>query len=237
MPAATEPTMGFGSATNSAAAPPTTLSTLVGLALAFGWPVSLYIPGLSTHKVTNVHDIVVNVWVKWLVTVVLGVIAFRIQRRAPVEFGLRGLGWRDGLAALGGLVVAFLASGIASHMVALTSNATDLQKLAAVPVGWRVALVLTAAICEEFMYRGFGIEELTFLIGSRWMAAVLSLVLFTVSHVSLYGLSAALVIPGAVGAVLTGLYLWRRNLPSCILMHAIIDGIFVVLVPSLMKAH
>jgi len=34
-----------------------------------------------------------------------------------------------------------------------------------------------------------------------------------------------------MGAALTLLYLWRRNLPVCMLMHAIVDGIFVILVP------
>jgi len=36
-----------------------------------------------------------------------------------------------------------------------------------------------------------------------------------------------------IGAVLTVLYLWRRNLPACMLMHAIIDGFFLILVPAL----
>jgi len=70
----------------------------------------------------------------------------------------------------------------------------------------------------------------------RWLAGLLSLILFTVSHGWLYGFSAALIIPGFVGAVLTGLYLWRRNLPSCMLMHVIIDGLFIVLIPALMRA-
>jgi membrane protease YdiL (CAAX protease family) len=84
------------------------------------------------------------------------------------------------------------------------------------------------------MYRGFGIEELALLTGHRWLAGSLSLVFFTLAHAGLYGFSAALAIPGLTGAVLTLLYLWRRNLWSCILMHLLIDGLFFVLVPALM---
>lgn len=124
-------------------------------------------------------------------------------------------------------------SGIASHMVAMPSSLSDLSKLAAVPLGLRIALVLTAAICEEFMYRGYGIEELTYLTGNRWLAGFLSWLVFTVSHVGLYGVSRALIIPALVGAVLTALYLWRRNLPACMLMHALMDGIFLILVPAI----
>jgi len=118
----------------------------------------------------------------------------------------------------------------------MPASLSDLQKLAAVPLGLRIVVVLTAAICEEFIYRGFGIEELAYLTGRRWLAGLLSLILFTVSHAGLYGISAALIIPGLVGAVLTGLYLWRRNLLSCMLMHAIMDGIFVIVIPAAMQA-
>jgi len=205
---------------------------LAGLAIAFAWP---FIPGLSTHQITDVHNDVVNVCAKWLVISVLCMIAFAVQRWKPAELGIRWPGWRDILSSLAGVIVAFALSGAASRFVVMPSS-VSLQKLAAVPLELRVLLVLTAAICEEFLYRGFGIEELAFLTGKRWLAALLSLVLFTVSHAGLYGLSAALIIPGLVGAVLTGLYLWRRNLPSCMLMHAIMDAIVVIVLPAALQA-
>jgi membrane protease YdiL (CAAX protease family) len=212
---------------------PARASSVLGLALAFGWPLALLIPGLSTHQVTNVHDDLVGAVIKWLVVLALCAIAFGIQRRKPGELGVRPLGWRDALAAMGAFVLALILSGAASRFVTMPSSVSDLNKLAAVPLGVRVVVVLTAAICEEFMYRGFGIEQLASLLGNRWLGGLLSLVLFTVSHAGLYGWSAALVIPGIVGAVVTGLYLWRRNLPACMLMHAIIDGMFLLLMPAL----
>jgi membrane protease YdiL (CAAX protease family) len=163
-------------------------------------------------------------------------IAFAIQRWRPSELGIRWLRWRDVLACLAGVIVAFALSGAASRFVVMPSSVSDLRKLAAVPLELRIVVVLTAAICEEFIYRGFGIEELAYLTGKRWLAGLLSLVLFTVSHAGLYGRSVALIIPGLVGAVLTGLYLWRRNLLSCMLMHAIMDGILVVVIPAAMQA-
>jgi membrane protease YdiL (CAAX protease family) len=216
--------------------PPTRLSALIGLVVAFGWPLLLLIPGLSTHQITNIHDDIVNVSVKWLVVIVLCVIAFAVQRRGPSELGMRMLGWRDGLAALGGVIVAFILSGAAGRIVAMPSSLTDLHKIAAVPLNLRIAVVLTAAVCEEFMYRGFGIEEIAYVIGKRWLAGLLSLILFTFSHAGLYGMSATLIIPALVGAVLTGLYLWRRNLPSCMLMHAVMDAIFIIVIPAMVQA-
>jgi uncharacterized protein len=217
-------------------ASPATVSAVAGLAIAFGWPLLLTIPGVSTHQITDAHDDVVHVCAKWLVVSLLCMIAFGIQRWKLSELGIRWLGWRDVLACLAGVIVAFALSGAASRFVAMPSSVSDFRKLAAVPLELRIAVVLTAAISEEFIYRGFGIEELAYLTGKRWLAGLLSLVLFTVSHAGLYGLSAALIVPGLVGAILTGLYLWRRNLPSCMLMHAIIDGIMIIAIPAAMQA-
>src|SRR6185437_16182067 len=77
-----------------------------------------------------------------------------------------------------------LFSGIASRFVRAPSF--DLQ-LSGVPLSLRADLVLTAGICEEFIYRGFAIEELGALAGSRWLAALVSLIFFTLPHARLYG--------------------------------------------------
>lgn len=213
------------------------LPAIVGLVIAFGWSFVLLIPGLTHHKITNAHDDLVTILAEWIVVLIIGFIAFRIQHWPPSHFGLRMFGWRDLLAMLAALVAAFVLSGIAGRLVSLPSSVTDLQKLAALPLALRILLVLTAAICEEFMYRGFGIEELALFTGNRWLAGLLALLFFTFGHTGLYGFSLALVVPGLVGAMLTLLYLWRRNLPVCMLMHAIVDGIFILVVPSLTTPH
>ncbi len=206
---------------------------ITGLAVAFGWPLLFAIPGLSAHKLSDSRDDVVNISVKWAVLLGLGILAFLVQRWKPSDLGIRRLGLADVLAALGGLILAFVLSGIASHIVVMPTSLSDVRKLAAVPLGLRIGLVLTAAICEEFIYRGYAIEELGYLTGSRRLAGFLSWLVFAISHVSLYGVSRALVVPAIVGAVLTGLYLWRRSLPACMLMHALMNGIFLILVPAI----
>jgi len=110
------------------------------------------------------------------------------------------------MAAVGSVMIALVLSGAATRRVTLPSSITGLQKLASLSLGLRIAVVLSAAIREEFIYRGFGIEELADVTGRPWLAGLLSLLLFTAAHAGLYGLSAALIIPGLVGAVLTGLH-------------------------------
>jgi membrane protease YdiL (CAAX protease family) len=57
------------------------------------------------------------------------------------------------------------------------------------------------------------------------------------AHVASYGLTPALVFPAILGAFLTLLYLWRRNLPYCIVLHAILDGVSLFLGPAPMRSH
>lgn len=207
------------------------LFTTIGLAIAFAWPLLFWIPSISTHQLTNVHDDLVGIGLKWFIVFVLALIAFGIQRYKPSDLGLRKLLWRDALAGFAGFIAALFLTGIVSRLVTMPTTLTQLQKITALPLLLRIAVVCTAAVCEEFIFRGFAIEELASLVRRRWLAGVLSLILFTVSHVSVYGLSAALLIPCISGAILTGLYLWRKNLPSCILMHLLLDGLFLVVVP------
>jgi membrane protease YdiL (CAAX protease family) len=162
-------------------------------------------------------------------------IAFRAQRRPPLEFGIRAVRWRDVLAGIGGVIVGIVLSGVANRTVTMSPSVDELQEIAAVSVSLRVALVVTAGICEEFIYRSFAIEELTFLTGKRWLSAAVAWVFFTVGHVRLYDLSSALIVPGTLGAVLTALYLWRRNLASCVLVHATMDAMFILILPALVK--
>ena len=214
-------------------AAPTKRFVLVGVAIAFAWPLVLFIPGVSGQNITDIRDGVVNIGMKWLVVAGLCVIAFWAQGRPPSELGIRRVRWRDVLAAVGGVIIGIVLSGVANCTVAIPPSVNDLQEIAAVPVILRVALVVTAGICEEFIYRGFAIEELTILTGKRRLSAVVAWAFFTIGHAQLYHLSTALIVPGILGALLTVLYLWRRNLASCALMHAIVDGMFLVILPAL----
>ena len=166
---------------------------------------------------------------------ILATIAFIIQRQSPLMFGLRMFGWRDLLWMLAALVATGILGGIATMFVRFPASATVDLHLSDVPFVLRLGLVVTAGVCEEFMYRGFGIEELAGFTRSRWIAGLVSLVLFTVAHSGLYGFSAALILPGIAGAMITLLYLCRRNLPVCMLMHGIIDAIPLLIVPTVMS--
>ena len=72
-------------------------------------------------------------------------------------------------------------------------------------------LVITAGVFEETLYRGYGIERLSKYFGGKYVAAAISLALFTLAHASAVGAAALLPIL-IVASLVTMLYLWRRDL-------------------------
>jgi membrane protease YdiL (CAAX protease family) len=85
-------------------------------------------------------------------------------------------------------------------------------------------VIVRAATFEEIYFRGFAIERLTEMVGSRPVAAAISLVTFSAEHVSYWGW-AHLVVASFGGAVLTGLYLWRRDLGANMIAHLLTDAV------------
>ncbi len=204
---------------------------VIGVSIALGWPfaVRLFVSG-NGSRLTSIHDDVRTIAIEWSVVAVLAAIAFGVQRLSPRLFRLKGLRWLDVLFVFGGLVAALVLSGAVSAHVATPKF--DLRQIASVPLAMRICLVLTAAICEEFIYRGFAIEELGALVGNRWIGAIVSLALFSLGHVGVYGFSTALLIPATVGLVLTLLYMFRNNLLACMLVHGGMDGLFLIVIPA-----
>lgn len=209
---------------------------VVGLIVTFSWNYALI---ARSHDLANVHDDLLTIAAEWTVVIILVVIAFGMQKRSVRDFGLRMFGWRDLLVMIGILVVSYLVTGIVTRFVTMPAWSTPeaMGRLIAVPFSVKLGLVLTAGICEEFMYRGFAIEELGGLTGSLWLASAIAWLGFSLAHMGLYGFAPALLVPAALGAFLTLLYLWRRNLPVCMLMHAILDGFAILILPSLLAGH
>lgn len=169
--------------------------------------------------------------------VLLYVIA--IERRSLASIGFRApKGWDIGWALIFGIVM-FVGAGVLDSLVfpALhwKINAAAYQAIIGAPIGYRIALVTRAAVCEEILFRAYPLERLTAWSGSMWLAGLVSLVVFTYAHLSSWG-APQLVVAAYGGALLTILYLWRRNIWASMLAHWIADSGFV-LVPLLSAHH
>jgi len=109
----------------------------------------------------------------------------------------------------------------------LKQNAAALSELLAQSFELRLAIVARAGVVEEFLFRGYAIERLYELTGSRFVAGLVPLVIFAVGHVVNWG-PAQILVAGAAGLVLTLLYLWRRDLASNMVAHFIVDALGIL---------
>jgi membrane protease YdiL (CAAX protease family) len=206
-----------------------TLLTLVGLLLTFGFPV---LPiSRWENEFANVRHLVgyESIWWALIGSVLLYVRL--VERRPLTSIGFRVPRTRDVLIGIlaGVLMLASLAAIYYVLFPALHLNeGQQMNQLIATPFWWRFISVIRAAVGEEVLFRGYAIERLQELTGSRTVAAVLSCAVFSLAHVGPWGWS-HLLIAGFGGVTLTVLYLWRRNLWVNIIAHFIVDGVAVLL--------
>ena len=213
------------------------LSAVLGMVLILAYALGALIQ--RHFSLGNTPDDLKVIGLDWIVVLVLAILGFGFQHRDAGFFGLRVPRWRDFLILIAWFVVTgMLVVGLSAippiHRALL---ALPNQHVANVPFVLRLGLVLTVAICEEVIFRGYLIEQIRAWTGSIGIGAWMSLILFTLPHAWYYGFTWALVIPALIGGSLILLYVLRRNLPICMLMHAMVDGYFLLLVPALAGLH
>ncbi len=94
-----------------------------------------------------------------------------------------------------------------------------------------VGVIVTAAVTEEIIYRGYLLERIAKLTGALWVGALASFVLFVIPHVAFFGWT--WLPTHGIGAVLIYVfYLWRRNLPATMLLHLLMNA--PILIPTIM---
>ncbi len=164
----------------------------------------------------------------WGLLLVLVAYILLFERRPLSSIGLKRPNWKT--LVFGALGAVVMVGGMAFiYMViypalGLSAREAGTVEVAALPFWLRVLIVVRAAVFEEMYFRGFAIERLTDILGTRRGAAAITLVAFTAEHLSYWGW-AHLMIAGFGGFVLTGLYLWRRDLGANIIAHLLTDGI------------
>ncbi|MGA7674939.1 MAG: CPBP family intramembrane glutamic endopeptidase [Rhizomicrobium sp.] len=166
----------------------------------------------------------------WWPLLFLTLIYVKIVERKPLSsIGLNRPTWKTIIFGVGTAVLALLVifplTGLAMAHLHLNSQAGSAiaQQIAGTPYWYRLLLVLRAAVVEEIVFRGYAIERIEELTGSRTLAALISLAVFTVAHLAYWGWM-PLIGVSVAGLVLTVLYLWRRDLAANMIAHFVIDA-------------
>jgi membrane protease YdiL (CAAX protease family) len=213
-------------------------AAIAGVLLSLGLPTLFaFLQREGKRQAMNIRRHLLTMWGCCLA--VLAWVLLREQR----PLASIGIVWDNYLAWLIGaaLGVTVLASSVLSVIQASKGgkaalpedSEAGLTRLMATPVWSRWAVVVTAGVTEEILFRGYPIERLAELTGSLWLAALIPLAVFTLAHLSGWSLGHLVgVLFG--GGLLTGLYLWQRDLIACMIAHALIDSLIIFL-PALLK--
>jgi len=206
--------------------------TMAGLAIAlFGLPLNvglftaLQIPWSAQNIV--LRELSLFAWA--------GVLAYIIRRKELLGWESVGLQRNSAtktalwvLITIPCLALAlFLALGL-SKLLGLPLGSADAAKFDRLPIWVLMLVVIRAGFLEEFFYRGYAIDRLQRLFGNRLCAVGVPLVLFAVFHYRQGW--AGIIIAFMTGAVLTSVYLYKRNLWIGITAHFLVDFI-----PNIMR--
>ncbi|WP_322813958.1 type II CAAX endopeptidase family protein [Chloroflexus sp.] len=215
-------------------------ATLIGLCVALGLPFILTLVSSGRSEVLwDTPRTVLIIAQEWVVTIILIGIVIFWERRTLASIGIVRTTWRDVLWGLVGFVLGALSFVVTMPLVTalgLETTTTGISQLAQTPLGLRIAIVITAGITEEILFRGYPIERFTEMTGKIHWGAGIAYLAFVLLHIPFWGLGGTIQI-GVWSLIVTSLYVWRRNLLTCIMMHVLNDGYAFILLPELFAQY
>ena len=158
---------------------------------------------------------------------------FIIRRGEHLPMRSIGLGtarwWKS---ILWGFIIAIVSAVVIGGLAYVTGyghgpGSAAFEKL---PLWLITAIVFRAGVVEELFYRGYAIGRLQMIGLGRFWSVAIPLVIFSLGHWS--GGAANILIAFAAGLILTGFYLWRRDLVANMIGHGLVDFVANV-VPKL----
>lgn len=163
----------------------------------------------------------------WVSALALIVIVRRGEHLSLRSIGIGTARWWKSI--LWGFIIAIVSALVVGGLAALTHyghgpGSAAFEKL---PLWLITAIVFRAGVVEELFYRGYSIERLRLVGLGRFWSVAIPLVIFSLGHWS--GGAANILIALAAGLILTGFYLWRRDLVANMIGHGLVDFVANVL--------
>jgi membrane protease YdiL (CAAX protease family) len=163
----------------------------------------------------------------WASAAALLLIIRRGERLPMRSIGLGTARWW--MSILWGLVIAVVSAAVVGGLAYVTGyghgrGSAAFKKL---PLWLITLIVFRAGLVEELFYRGYAIERLQMVGLGRFWSVTIPLVILSLGHWS--GGAANILIAFAAGIILTGFYLWRRDLVANMIGHGLVDFVANVL--------
>ncbi|SFL29210.1 CPBP family intramembrane glutamic endopeptidase [Rhodanobacter glycinis] len=209
----------------------------VGLAVSLGGPLLIVVATkmLSLNSFSTPGRLVY-----WLLAAATLVIAAYGGGSWLGHIGIKPFGWFD-LASTVVAIIAMLVGAIALQILVTKLGFKDKegsklqQKIYSLSVQRRLFIVVTAAVAEEILYRGYAIGMGQDVWGSLTIAFVVSLVVFVAAHFT-HG-AKALATVFWISLVMSFLFVYTGNLFTCIIAHFTIDAFGTLFAPWAAARH
>jgi membrane protease YdiL (CAAX protease family) len=159
-----------------------------------------------------------------LIWVSAGTLLWLITKKEGLPLSSIGIGNSKALKSIAwAFAAATLSLAVAGVLAHLTQYGTGPASRAfdKLPLWLITMIVIRAGVVEELFYRGYAIDRLERVGLPRAAAVTLPLIIFSLGHWT--GGAANVLIALVIGAMLTAFYLWRRDLPSNMLAHFLVD--------------
>ena len=163
----------------------------------------------------------------WVSAIALIAIIRRGEHLPLRSIGLGTARWWKSI--LWGFIIAVVSAVVVGALAYVTGyghgpGSAAFEKL---PLWLITAIVFRAGVVEELFYRGYAIERLQMIGLGRFWSVAIPLVIFSFGHWS--GGAPNILIAFAAGLILTGFYLWRRDLVANMIGHGLVDFVANVL--------
>lgn len=202
--------------------------TIIGLLVFLGFPYLLKFLNL------NLMQFEAGMWV--LLSLIILWILF-VEKQTLESIGWKKITVKMTFASIGlGLVIFILFGAITMAILAtglpLNKDVANLIASQSIPV--LLLIALRAAVVEEVLYRGFAFERIYDLTKSKWLAALVPVVLFTLIHLS-WG-AGHLIFVFVAGGIFMLVYIWMRNLPMIMIAHFVTDVLALLVLPLMVES-
>jgi len=173
----------------------------------------------------------------WLLLLMMILWIYFVEKRTITSIGWKKLTIKMTFAAIGLGLVLFIVFGFSTMVIQklgleLNQEVAEMISSKSLPVLF--LLVLRAAVVEEVLYRAYAFERINELTKSKWVAAIVPLIMFMLVHLT-WGIGHLLFIFIA-GGLLTLMYVSKRNLALNVIAHFTVDVFALAVLPMMTGA-
>lgn len=171
----------------------------------------------------------------WLLLLFIILWIYIVEKRTIASIGwkkmtVKSTFWGFGLGVL--LFILFGVITMAIQAIGLELNQETAELIASQPFPFLMLIALRAGVVEEVLYRGYAFERIFDLTKSKFLAALVPVIIFALAHLS-WGIG-HLVFVFFAGGLFMLVYISKRNLALIIIAHFVTDVIALLVLPLLL---